>query len=168
MLLILLSAILCFLCCQYGDWKNWRLYYPTCLFYVIGVITENIVTEKKQLWHIECFPMKGVLADYYIAYVIFPFIIILFLSNYPKTIISQVKRLILFVFSLSFIEYIGYFKKHILLSWMEFYLVFPTIYWNVYTVSSTPQKAIFGMDPILCLGRWRDVLFKISLKDLYR
>lgn len=113
MALIILSMIFIYLCYKWGDWKNWRLYYPTMLFYIIGVLIEHTITNKNKLWVIQGSFWNDFLADNFIAYFIFPFIIIIFLSNYPPKIIIQTLYIFMFVFSLSSIEYIAYVRKGI-------------------------------------------------------
>ena len=105
MALIIISILCIGLCYKWGDWRNWRLYYPTMLFYVIGQLTETIITDDKTLWSIHGLMWNDALADYFMAFFIFPFIIILFLSNYPKKITRQILRILIFVFALSLIEY---------------------------------------------------------------
>nr|WP_281292949.1 CBO0543 family protein [Bacillus marasmi] len=35
---------------KWGDWRNWRLYYPTILFLIIGDLLYNFLLYKKSMW----------------------------------------------------------------------------------------------------------------------
>jgi len=59
------------------------------LFYIIGVLTENLITARKTLWLIHFSFWNDFLVDYFIGYFIFSSIILVFLSNYPKQKIKQ-------------------------------------------------------------------------------
>lgn len=106
MVLIVIALICIALCYKWGDLKNWRLYYPTILFYIIGNAFEHIVTYKRKLWEVTTFGIDT-LADWFIEFIIYPFIIILFLSRYPRTITKRILFTGSFIFILSLVEYIG-------------------------------------------------------------
>jgi len=111
--LIIISMICIGLCYKGGDWKNWRRYYPTIIFYVVVAITSHIITVNKPLWVIHNFFNIDILANYFMSFFIAPSIIILFLSNYPNQKIKQIVHIIFFVSIPSLIEYIGYLRKTI-------------------------------------------------------
>jgi hypothetical protein len=35
---------------KWGDWRNWKLYYPTILFFIIGDFLYNFLLYKKSMW----------------------------------------------------------------------------------------------------------------------
>ncbi|WP_311201045.1 CBO0543 family protein [Niallia taxi] len=35
---------------KWGDWRNWKLYYPTILFLIIGDFLYNFLLYKKSMW----------------------------------------------------------------------------------------------------------------------
>lgn len=104
--LVVIALISIFLCFKWGDWKNWRKYYPTILFYIITDINHMLLTSKKELWLIHGF-INDTLSDYFISLVIAPCIIILFLSNYPKHIAKQVIYMLLYVVIFAANEFIA-------------------------------------------------------------
>lgn len=112
MVLVILGLIHICLCLKWGDWKNWRLYYPTILFYIIVDFNHMLLLTEKELWVIHGF-CNDTIADYFISFIIAPCVIILFLSNYPKRIIKQVFYIGVYVFIYSAIDYIAYFYKTI-------------------------------------------------------
>jgi hypothetical protein len=113
MALITIAIIFIFLCYKWGDWKNWKLYYSTIIYSFVGVLTENIIRDEKKLWVIHGSFWNDTTTDYFISCFIFPCIIILFLSNYPKGIIRQIRYLLVFQLCLSSLEYIAYINKGI-------------------------------------------------------
>ena len=141
MSLIILAAIFISLCYKWGDWKSWRLYYSTFLFYIIGALTAHILTSPKDLWLIHFSFWNNTFANYFIAFFIFPCIITLFLTYYPKQIFTQVVYILSYVFALSLIEYIAYIKKAI-------------YYYNGWT---------FGWSVLLYLGMFS--LFRLHYKS---
>ena len=104
MLLIILSI---FLCWSYGDWKNWKLYYPTILYLLIGSLTCDVLVYQKPLWSYTINFLNGISADFLVAVFIYPCTVILFLTHYPKPIKKQVTYLLLWVFIYSSVEYIA-------------------------------------------------------------
>jgi hypothetical protein len=34
----------------WGDWRNWKKYYPTILFFIIGDFLYNFLLYKKSMW----------------------------------------------------------------------------------------------------------------------
>lgn len=126
MALIIIAIILILLCYKWGDWKNWKLYYSTIIFSFAGVLTENIIRDEKKLWLIHGSFWSDTTADYFISCFIFPCIIIIFLSNYPKGIKRQIMYMLLFEISLSLIECITYINKGI------FYYNGWSLMWSVF------------------------------------
>lgn len=112
--LIILGLVSIYLCYKFGDWKNWRSYYPTMLFYIIADFSHILLTQKKSLWLINSGVFgSDTLSDYFISLIIAPCIIILFLSNYPKRIIKRVAYTFLYVIIMSSIEYVAHIRKAI-------------------------------------------------------
>ena len=108
MIRILLAIMFICLCFKWGDWKHWRLFYPTILFYIIFDLSYNILFYKKPLWLYTGSFWNSTFADYFVTFVTFPPSIILFLTNFPTKILKQVKYIVFWVFSVSFLEYIVY------------------------------------------------------------
>ena len=94
------------LCFKWGDWKNWKLFYPTILFYIISNLSYDILTYSKPLWLYGGSFWNDTFASYFVVFVSFPPLIILFLSNFPIKILKQVKYIVFWVLAMSFLEYI--------------------------------------------------------------
>ena len=113
MALLLMGIIFGGACYKWGDWKHWKLYYPTLLFYMVGALTENIITAKKVLWlFYGSYPIDR-LSDYIFGLLIFPSIEILFLSRYPKGFMRQLVYMLSFIGLMSLVELILY-STHLL------------------------------------------------------
>ena len=104
---IVLIIISIFSCWKYGDWKNWRLYYPTILYLIIGDVVCDNLTYRVPLWSYN----NNIYTDLLMIVFIYPCTVILFLTNYPKLIKRQVGYLLLWVFVYSSIEYIAYISS---------------------------------------------------------
>ena len=82
-ILIGLTAVL--IAWRWGDWRNWKQYYPTYLFMTtVSFITDSL-THRHTLWYF-CptlfLPNNTVTAMFY-AFTVYPATVILFLSRYP-------------------------------------------------------------------------------------
>lgn len=162
---IILGIICIYLCFKLGDWKNWKLYYPTILYYIIGDLTSNILTYNKPLWLLRGFFWKHTFTDYFVAFVIFPCIIILFLSNYPKQ--KKVIYIAFNVFILSSLEYIANVTGRVVYynGWNYFYTI-------LFYSGMFPLLRLHFKKPILAwlismvLAFFVAFIFKIPLKAI--
>ena len=82
--MIILSLVGILLAWKWGDWWNWKLYYPTILFFIIGYLTYVIVTTNKTLWEYESQIFYGDFVELLIAFIIFSCTIFLFFALYMK------------------------------------------------------------------------------------
>jgi hypothetical protein len=66
----------------FGDWRNWRKYYPTILFVIIVNFATCILTYNHSLWYFEktLFMPNNTLINFFISFTSFPLI---YLSQYP-------------------------------------------------------------------------------------
>lgn len=111
-IIIILYLAVCFL---FGNWRNWKEYYPTILYVIIGDLAYNFVFYNFLLWEYEKLASHTI-NDLLYALIIFPCSIILFLSYYP----SKLRKRILYILAWSgcntVIEYIssniGYLSYH--------------------------------------------------------
>lgn len=102
------AIILILVCWKWGDLRNWRLYYPTILYFIIGDLTAYILLRNKPLWLYEGRPYNHFFPDLYCAIFIYPWMIILYLKHYPDRLKKQVPYILLFVTMFSAFEYILY------------------------------------------------------------
>jgi len=79
------------ICLKWGDWKNWRKYYPTILYVIIWDLIFALATSNYPLWTFSHPILKNTFSDLLIALVSFPCAILLYLPYIPKkSIVKQI------------------------------------------------------------------------------
>jgi hypothetical protein len=97
----------------WGNWKKWREYYPTILYYIIGSLSYNFIFYKKPLWLFQSL-INHTFSEYLDDFVLWPCAIILFFTFLPRTkIIKQMVYTFIWAIFLSSIEGISYITKNI-------------------------------------------------------
>ena len=86
---VLYGAIYIFSAIKWGDWKNWKAYYPTFLFLMVGDLVYQFIFFRHSMW--EYVPVgsdKGWAKHTHIAFLImlikYPSTILIFLGHLPK------------------------------------------------------------------------------------
>lgn len=101
---------------KWGDLRNWKLYYPTILYFGIGDLVYNFLTCNNPLWVYESPIFHHTFSDLLIIATAFPSFVLLFLPYYPDKFIKQIGYIAIWVFITSTLEYIsyslGYFSYH--------------------------------------------------------
>lgn len=75
---------------SFSDWRNWRRYYPTILFFMVCSLLYEVLSINHPLWHFEPLPpLHRVLPNNTFlaignSLLIFPATAMLFLSRYPQ------------------------------------------------------------------------------------
>lgn len=69
-------------CFFFGNWKNWKNYYSTILYVIVGNLTYNFIFYNYLLWKYEKL-VNHTINDLLYALLVFPCAIILFLTYYP-------------------------------------------------------------------------------------
>src|SRR5665647_1543165 len=73
------------ICFKWGDWRNWRLYYPTILYFIIGDVTGYVLLHNTHMWLYDGWTAYGhFMPDIFFAVFVYPFMIIMFLTYYPE------------------------------------------------------------------------------------
>lgn len=135
MMRILVITMWICLCFKLGDWKNWKSFYPTILYYIISDLTYNILTYSKPLWLYGGSFWNHTFADYFVAFLGFSSAIILFLSNFPKKTMKQLWYILFWVFVMSLQEHFIHIKGGIFfyngwnLKWsiLFYFVMFPLL-----------------------------------------
>ena len=108
----LLTLIVLAFTFQWGDWRNWKQYYPTILFWALGNLIYLYLTIDKPLWKITTH-IPTPLADILMTIVIFPCVILLFLPYFPdKNIVTKILYIGLWTLIFSFIEWYALQIQH--------------------------------------------------------
>ncbi|WP_408607027.1 CBO0543 family protein [Anaeromicrobium sediminis] len=101
---------------KWGDLKNWKLYYPTILYFAIGDLAYNFLTCNNPLWIYESPIFTHTFSDLLVLSIAFPSFVLVFLPHYPDGFMNQIIYIGICVFICSILEYIsyslGYFSYH--------------------------------------------------------
>ncbi|WP_160725350.1 CBO0543 family protein [Bacillus sp. USDA818B3_A] len=82
-MLFLLAAM------RWGDWKNWRSYYPTILFFIGGDLLKNTLFHDHRMWEYQetIFGEKilfgHLVINFLVMAVIYPSTIMIYLGEFP-------------------------------------------------------------------------------------
>jgi len=159
MLRLVIILIYLFACYRWGDWKNWKEYYPTILYVIIGDISYNFIFYDHTLWSYVRL-VNHTFSDFLVAFTVFPSAIILFLTHYPKKPWKQISYIILWTVISTLVEYIsvnaGYFSYSggwsILWSMGVFFIAFlltrlhykhPLVVWPISSICALATMFIF-------------------------
>lgn len=105
MLFLTFIAIWCIITYMFGDWRNWRLYYPTILFFWCGDLIGFLVFHDHLLWEFKSNILSHDAIDMIEMLFIFTCTTILFLQYYPKKFTKQIVYILLWVFIYSILEW---------------------------------------------------------------
>lgn len=105
-ILVRIISILIFILGAYrwGDWKNWKKYYPTMLFFAMGDLIYISVFHNKALWKFPSNFLVASLDELLLIFMIFFPTTIWFLSNYPKKLFAQIAYNVAWIALYMFIE----------------------------------------------------------------
>lgn len=115
-MIVLVSIFFVISALKWGDLKNWKLYYPTMMYFAIGDLVYNFLTYNNPLWQYANPILKHTASDLLVIIVVYPSTVLLFLSYYPDKLIKKIKHIAFWVFIFSALEWIfytiGYFTYH--------------------------------------------------------
>jgi hypothetical protein len=113
---IVVAIIMVIAAWKWGDNKNWKYYYPTILFYILGNFIYGYVFYNYPLWEYESPLLRTTFSDLLIACVFFPSTILIYLPHFPKGLKKQIPYIMLWVIIYTLTERIsfllGYFSYH--------------------------------------------------------
>lgn len=139
MIHILISIALASICFRKGNWRRWKEYYPTILFFIVGDLTYNFAFFNYSLWeyHMPIWPDLGhTYMDLFWVVIIFPCIAILFLTFCPEKKSKLPVYVVLWAAGFALVEYIMYLtdSMHYQNGWRTFHsflfdlAMFPILY----------------------------------------
>ena len=165
---ILLSLLSILIAWRLGDWRNWKLYYPTILYLILSDLIYIILSSDKPLWQYESRILTGDFVEFLIAFVVFPCTCLVFIPFYPK--VGKWKKIVYILFwtfiytsveCLSFC--LGFFTYHN--GWNLFWsfafnsTMFPLILLHY-------KKPIWVLPPSIALGSLMVYLFDLPFSIL--
>ena len=136
MYFIIVSIIFIIICYKFGDWRNWKQYYPTILYFMIGDLVFHVLSDPKWLWAYGAWPFTIHITSLFVMTSIYPCIIILYLTFFPKTLKKQIFYILCCVALLTLYEYIAFLFNafHYYNGWNLLYsaifdcILFPMLY----------------------------------------
>ncbi len=164
-MIIPLALIFIAIALKWGDWKNWKSYYPTILFFVAGDFIHTYLTALKPLWRFSATVFPGVITHLITNLVIFPCIFLVFLPTYTKLgLIKKVLYIALWVNIIAVIEFIGLKFGHFTYfnGWRFAYsVIFDCIIFPLLIIHQ--RKPLLALILAIIIGIGIMVLFKIPL-----
>ncbi|MEH7383636.1 CBO0543 family protein [Bacillus sp. JJ1533] len=112
--LFLLAAV------KWGDWRGWREYYATILFFIVGDLLKNVLFHDYFIWtYQETIFAKNILINHtfitlLIAFVCYPATALIFLGRYPKGKSKQLLWIGIWVFLFTIVEFINLKYLHLI------------------------------------------------------
>lgn len=88
LLLALFSIVIAW---KWGDWHNWKLYYPTIMYMILGDLTYLILAKNNPLWEYESNVLSHDSVELLNAFVVFPCICLVIIPLYLR--VSKSKRI---------------------------------------------------------------------------
>lgn len=98
---------------KWGDWRNWKEYYPTILFFIGGDLLKNALLHEHLMWEYqEVYFGENILVghlaiDLMIMTIVYPSTILIYLGHFPRTLMKQLLWISLWVCIYSGVEYIN-------------------------------------------------------------
>lgn len=84
MYLIFLSVISILLCYKLGDFRNWKKYYSTTLFFILSNAVCIVLTSNHPLWLYQPVVINQTFTDLLISITVFPSTVMMFIPHLPK------------------------------------------------------------------------------------
>lgn len=83
---ILIALAYCLAAWRWGEWRDWRKYYPTILFMILIDNIVDIITYQHSLWVFRpSFLLNtDTVSKLFLNFTVFPATVILFLSRFPS------------------------------------------------------------------------------------
>lgn len=92
---IIVSIIAVAAAWKLGDWQNWKQYYPTILYFIVGEFLYGILCYNYPLWSFESPLLKRTFSEILIAFVFYPSIILIYLPHMPGSLKKSIPYVLL-------------------------------------------------------------------------
>ncbi|MGH4049847.1 MAG: CBO0543 family protein [Clostridium sp.] len=107
MYLIFLAVISIGICYKSGDWRNWKKYYPTILFFILSNVVCILLTYNHALWQYKTKILNHTFSDLFISITVYPSMVMLFIPNFPKKTMKIITHISFYVALYTIAELIG-------------------------------------------------------------
>lgn len=105
---IIVTVIMILIAWKWGDWRNWKQYHSTMLFYIVVAFLYSLLTYNYPLWEFESPLLKTTLSDVLISCVFAPATILTYLYHYPIGWKKQIPYVLLWAFIYAITEIVSY------------------------------------------------------------
>lgn len=82
---------------KFGDWRNWKKYYSSMLFFATGDLIYNVVFYNNRLWEFQSDFLVPSLNEIFIIFTVFFSTVLLYLSRFPKKLHHQFVYILLWI-----------------------------------------------------------------------
>ena len=93
---------------KWGDWRNWKLYYPTMLFIALGNLTYCLLTCNFPLWQYESPLLQTTTINLLTSLIGFPLTILIYLTYFPKILAKQIMYIVAWIAYFTLAEWLSY------------------------------------------------------------
>lgn len=151
----LFGIITIFVCWKWGAWRNWKEYYSTILYVLVGDFVADYLLYNKPLWHFSQLTMNYPVLDISTMLICYPATVILYLYFFPKTIGKQALYMLMWIGIYSTLEAVGCllgdFIHHN--GWNIWYsIVFNVIMFPMIRLHYKKPLWVWPISALLCFG----------------
>lgn len=140
----ILSAVGVIICWKWGNWRNWKEYYPTILYVYLANLAYDVLVSDRPLWTFGMLSYHFPFVDLFIMALLYPSTVILYLTHYPKTWQKQILYILIWVIVYLAAEIIAYFTKG-----MEYFNGWTVYYSAVFNLIMFPLIRLHYKKPLL-------------------
>lgn len=116
----ILNAVFLLAAIKWGDWRRWKEYYSTILFFIVGDLLKNYLLYNHWMWtYKETIFGDNILRNHtiislLIMVICYPSTILLYLGRFPKEKWKQLLWVIFWVILYTVVEYINLKYLHLI------------------------------------------------------
>lgn len=110
---IIFNALFLLAAIKWGDWRRWRDYYPTILFFIVGDLLKNYLLYNYWMWtyqetiFAETILINHTIISLLIMFIVYPSTILIYIGRFPQVKWKQVLWLSFWISLYSVVEYIN-------------------------------------------------------------
>lgn len=105
---IIVSILIALAAWKLGDWRNWKKYYPTIQYFIIGEFLYDLLCYNYPLWSFESPLLKVTFSAILISFIFYPAAVLLYLPHMPTGWVKRILYVLLWVIIFSLTERISY------------------------------------------------------------
>ena len=123
-MILALVAVFALACFKWGSWRNWKEYYPSILFLIVGNMAYSHIFKNYMLWTYEGF-INQTIASFTTMFFLYPTVVILFLSRFPDSMVFKVAYVLVWSLGCTLLEFFS-----VSMGWFAFYRGW-NIFWSL-------------------------------------